>query len=184
MESAVGDSSLGLTRGEVRLVPSDPAWPAVYERVAVELRAALDALAVAVEHIGATAVPGLPAKPILDVAIGLRADAGHDAVNDAVNDALHSLGFICRGVVDEDDGPSSMFGWEDVPRHRVVNLHLVRYDGRRWRAWAEFRDRLRADPGARDAYAALKGELARRFANDRQAYIAGKDEFVQEILRA
>jgi GrpB-like predicted nucleotidyltransferase (UPF0157 family) len=178
MADTFGGSSLGLTRGEVRLAPSAPSWQAAYERVALKLRAALRDLVVAVEHVGSTAVPGLPAKPILDVAVGLRADADRDTVVEV----LQSLGFIHRGTVEEDDGPNLMFGWEDTPRHRVVNLHVVSHAGRRWNDWVVFRDRLRADNQARDAYAALKADLASRFPNDRQAYIAGKDTFVERML--
>jgi len=171
-------SGLGLTRGEVRLAPSDPAWQAAYEQVALKLRAALSELAIAVEHVGSTAVPGLPAKPILDVAVGLRQGADRDTVVEA----LQSLGFIYRGAVEENEGLNLMFGWEDTPRHRVVNLHVVTHDGRRWREWLVFRDRLRADGRTRDAYATLKADLARKFPNDRKAYIAGKDAFVERIL--
>jgi len=133
---------------------------------------------IAVEHVGSTAVPGLPAKPILDIAVGLRPGVDRDTVVEA----LQSLGFLYRGAVEEDEGLNLMFGWEDTPRHRVVNLHVVTHGGRRWRDWVVFRDRLRADGRARDAYAALKADLARRFPNDRTAYIAGKDEFVARIL--
>ena len=178
MDGIFDHSGLGLTRGEVSLTPSDPAWPAAYEQLASKLRAALSDSAIAVEHVGSTAVPGLPAKPILDVALGMR--PGVDP--DTVVEALTSLGFIYRGAAEEDEGLDLMFGWEDTPRHRVVNLHVATYGGRRWREWVVFRDRLRADDRARDAYAALKADLARRFPNDRQAYIAGKDAFVASIL--
>lgn len=178
MDGIFTGSGLGLTRGEVSLATSDPAWQTTYDHLSARLHTALGDLAVALEHVGSTAVPGLPAKPILDVAVGLRADADRDAVVEA----LQSLGFIHRGTVEEDDGPNLMFGWEDTPRHRVVNLHVVSHAGRRWREWVVFRDRLRADSRARDAYAELKADLARRFPNDRQSYIAGKDGFVQQIL--
>ncbi|RZT12711.1 GrpB-like predicted nucleotidyltransferase (UPF0157 family) [Kribbella sp. VKM Ac-2569] len=178
MEGAVGGSGLGLMRGEVRLAPSTPSWPAAYERVGLKLRAALRGFVVAVEHVGSTAVPGLPDKPILDVAVGLRADADRDTVVEV----LELPGFIHRGTVEEDDGPNLMFGWEDIPRHRVVNLHVVSHAGRQWHEWMVFRDRLRADSRARAAYAQLKADLARRFPNNRQAYIAGKDAFVERIL--
>lgn len=174
VEDALAGSGLGLARGEVRLVPSTSSWQAAYERLAPTLRAALGDLAIAVEHIGSTAVPGLPAKPILDIAVGLRprVDEG------AVVEALEGLGFIYRGAAQDDDGLNLMFGWEDAPRRRLANLHVVAHGGRRWREWVGFRDRLRADDQLRDEYAALKADLARRFPNDRQAYIAGKDAFV------
>jgi len=93
-------------------------------------------------------------------------------------DALESLGFIHRGSVEDEQ----LFGWEDCPRHRVVNLHVVQHGSRRWREWLLFRDRLRADDALRDEYAALKADLARRFPDDRHAYIAGKNTFVRRVL--
>lgn len=161
----------------MHLAPSAPSWPAAYERLTPKLRTALGDLAIAVEHIGSTAVPGLPAKPILDIAIGLRSYAAEAAVVEA----LEGLGFIYRGAAEDDDGLNLMFGWEDVPRRRLANLHVVAHDGRRWREWVGFRDRLRADEQARDEYAALKADLARRFPDDRQAYIAAKSAFVERL---
>lgn len=162
---------LGVTRGKVHLAPSNPAWAEAFEVVADEVRAALGAMAVAVEHVGSTAVPGLPAKPILDIAAGLR--PGADPV-----EALESLGFIQRGNVKDEQ----LFGWEDSPRHRVVNLHVVLHGSRRWREWLLFRDELRVDDALRDEYATLKADLARRFPDDRHAYIAGKKVFVRRVL--
>jgi GrpB-like predicted nucleotidyltransferase (UPF0157 family) len=160
----------------VHLVPSAPSWQAAYDRLAPKLRTALGDLAIAVEHIGSTAVPGLPAKPILDIAIGRRPSAAEAAVVEA----LEGLGFIYRGAAEDDDGLNLMFGWEDVPRRRLANLHVAAHGGR-WREWVGFRDRLRADDLVRDEYASLKADLARRFPDDRQAYIAGESAFVERV---
>jgi GrpB-like predicted nucleotidyltransferase (UPF0157 family) len=70
--NSLGDTVLGLTYGQVRLVDSDPGWPRAFEALAPELRSALGELAVAIEHVGSTAVAGLLAKPILDLAVGWR----------------------------------------------------------------------------------------------------------------
>jgi GrpB-like predicted nucleotidyltransferase (UPF0157 family) len=172
-------SKLGLERKTVRLAPSDPAWASAFDSVRSTLESVLAVVAVAVEHVGSTAVPGLPAKPILDIAVGLR--PGID--REAVTKPLETLGFICRGQSEEGEGGLNlMFGWEDRPRHRVVNLHAVTFEGPRWREYVVFRDRLRADPKTRDAYAKVKEDLAQQFPDDRNAYIAGKDEFIARIL--
>lgn len=101
---------------------------------------------------------------------------------DALTNVLCSHGFLYRGEVPEEDGLNLMFGLELTPRQRVVNLHVVTHDSVRWREYVLLRDRLRSDPKARDAYADLKSDLARRFPNDRHAYIAGKGAFVATIL--
>ncbi|GAA2756112.1 GrpB family protein [Actinopolymorpha rutila] len=176
--AAFTGSNLGLERGSVRLAPSDATWAATFDNLARELQAALAGLAVAVEHVGSTAVPGLPAKPILDVALGVRVGVDRDALTNV----LCSHGFLYRGEVPEEDGLNLMFGLELTPRQRVVNLHVVTHDSVRWREYVLLRDRLRSDPKARDAYADLKSDLARRFPNDRHAYIAGKGAFVATIL--
>jgi GrpB-like predicted nucleotidyltransferase (UPF0157 family) len=174
MRSEFDGGSLGLTRGEVRLVPSDPNWPTTFERVKVRFRSVLPESVVAIEHIGSTAVPGLPAKPILDVALGVRPDADVDPIGRA----LESLGLIFRGR-SEDGALDLNYGLENPPRHRLMNAHVVAYDGPQWRAYLAFRDRLRADPVARDQYAELKVRLATDVGHDRKAYVAGKSAFVQ-----
>jgi GrpB-like predicted nucleotidyltransferase (UPF0157 family) len=173
MRSEFVGSGLGLARGEVRLVPSDPSWPATFERVRARLRSALPESVVAVEHIGSTAVPGLPAKPILDIALGVRPDAELEPLGQA----LEALGLIFRGRT-EDGTLDLNYGLEYPERHRLMNAHVVAYNGEQWRAYLAFRDRLRADPDARDRYAGLKASLAAEVGHDRKAYVAGKTAFI------
>lgn len=165
--------SFGLRRGVVTISPAHPAWAATYHLFVAELLPHLPTTVVAVEHIGSTAVPGLPAKPILDMAIGLR--TGAESVE--ATEALVSFGFSLRG---ESTGPEldSNFGFELEERVRLVNAHLVRYAGREWSAYLSFRDRLRADETARDEYAKVKIELANRFPSDRTSYIDAKTAFI------
>ena len=168
-------TSLGLRRGEVRLDPADPTWPVIFHLLAAELLPQLPESVVAVEHVGSTAVPGLVAKPILDLAIGVRADADPAAATEA----LQRFGFLRRGDV---VGPrlDRNFGFELEDRIRLVNAHLVTYRAREWDAYLEFRDRLRADPRARDRYASIKITLARHFPDDRTAYVDGKTGFIRD----
>jgi GrpB-like predicted nucleotidyltransferase (UPF0157 family) len=167
------NTGLGLTRGEVRLVPSDPRWLAIFERVRARLRTVLPDTVVAIEHIGSTAVPGLPAKPILDIALGVR----HAAEPEPIGEALEEQGLIFRGRA-EDGSLDLNYGLEHPPRHRLMNAHLVGYDGPQWRAYLSFRDHLREDATARDEYAALKARLAAGVGQDRRAYVAGKSGFI------
>lgn len=171
------DTGLGLARGTVRLVDGDPGWPGAFERLAARLRPALGPLAAAIEHVGSTAVPGLAAKPILDIAVGLVPDADPGQLVAR----LAPLGWIFRG----DNADSGLlFVLEDRPAHRVAHLHMVGYRDPRWHRYLRFRDRLRTDPAARAAYAELKLGLAERFADDRRAYTAAKDAFITGLLAA
>jgi GrpB-like predicted nucleotidyltransferase (UPF0157 family) len=171
-----GDTGLGLTYGQVGLVESHLGWPRAFEQLAAELRTALGELAVAVEHVGSTAVPGLVAKPILDIAVGLP--PATDA--DRIIPAIERLGYEFRG--DKGDTGGLLFVLEDRPAHRVAHVHVVPHGGEKWRQYLAFRDRLRIDPGARAACAEVKRTLGERFAGDRQAYTAGKAAFVADLL--
>ncbi len=170
------DTVLGLTYGQVRLVDGDPGWPGAFERLAAELRSALGELAVAVEHVGSTAVPGLVAKPILDLAVGLAPAADPDHVILA----LERLGYEFRG--DKGDTGGLLFVLEDRPAHRIAHLHVVPHGDAQWCRYLAFRELLRTDPQARAAYADLKRNLADQYAGNRQAYTAAKDAFVAGLL--
>jgi len=171
------DSSLGLRRGEVRLVPYDPAWEVTYQRLSGLLLPELPCTVVAIEHVGSTAVPGLAAKPILDLAIGLRPGAD----DEEASTSLERFGFLRRG--DSEDGTLSRnFGLELEERVRLVNGHLVHHDGPHWQDYLTFRDLLRTSDARRDSYARLKGELVTAHGDNRTAYVDGKTAFVRGNL--
>jgi GrpB-like predicted nucleotidyltransferase (UPF0157 family) len=168
----LGIASLGLDRLEVALAASDPLWPSAFDRIAAELRGALPGAAV--EHVGSTAVPGLRAKPIVDVAVGVTAPDGPALVA-----RLELLGLECRGT--GDDG-GLLFVLEDRPGHRVAHVHVVELDGPEWQGYLAFRDRLRRDASACVAYEELKDALAQRFPGERASYTAGKHAFIENLL--
>ncbi|MFC4160485.1 GrpB family protein [Chitinimonas lacunae] len=165
---------LGLPPQRVELHPSHPDWPAAFVAEAVRLAEALVQAGLPpfqLEHIGSTAVPGLIAKPILDLLGGAEdfsALAGWVA-------ALEKLGYTYKGE----------FG---IPgRHLFVlgertthHLHLVISGGRFWRDHLAFRDALRADPVLRESYAELKRDLAQRHRDDRSAYSSAKGDFIAQ----
>ena len=166
--------SLGLESGTVRVVPHDPAWAALFAAEVARLRAALAPdLPLTLEHMGSTAVPGLAAKPILDLLGGYPPGAAVDPYIAALGEA----GYVHRG---ERGIPGREFFRRGEPR--AYHLHLVTEGGTIWREQLAFRDALRRQPALRDAYAALKLELARRFPRDRESYIDGKGAFVRQVV--
>ena len=168
------DAALGLERGVVRLVPYDPRWPALFAAEAARLRAALGpGLPMALEHMGSTAVPGLAAKPVLDMLGGYPAGADVGAYVAA----LVRAGYVHRG---EQGIPGREFFRRGEPR--AWHLHLAVQDGAFWREHLAFRDALRAHPAWRDAYEALKRDLAHRHAHDRASYTEAKGAFVRAVL--
>ena len=166
--------TLGLESGTVRLVPHDPSWARLFEDEARRIGAAVGpALPLALEHMGSTAVPGLVAKPILDLLGGYPPDAAPEPYIAA----LVRAGYVPRG---EQGIEGREFFRRGEPR--AYHLHLAVRDGPFWRDHLAFRDALRARPAVRDAYAAVKLELARRFPRDRESYIEGKGEFVRRVV--
>ena len=168
--------ALGLDSGTVRVVPYNPSWPTLFVAEVQRLREALPSnLLIALEHTGSTAVPGLAAKPILDLLGGYP----RGTLVEQYIAALVRAGYSYRG---EQGIPGRYFFRRGEPR--AYHLHLVEQDGTFWREHITFRDSLRADVWLRDEYAALKLNLARRYPRDREAYIEGKAAFVQGVLAA
>ena len=155
---------LGVPYGEVALRQSDPRWTNVFAHQAELLRGTLADDVVAIEHVGSTAVPGLVAKPIIDVAVLVHPDAD---VGTAVR-SITDVGYEFRG--DKGAAGGLLFVLEHAPRRRIVHLHLLGTGDDQWERYLALRDRLRSDVEARTAYSAAKRELSRLFPADRGAY--------------
>lgn len=160
--------------GKIKLAAYDPKWPRLYEREAERIRAALGPRALRVEHVGSTSVPGLTAKPVIDILLAV-ADAGVEA--DYVP-ALEAKGYRLR--IREPD-------WFD---HRVlkgpdtsVNLHVFSRGCVEIKRMLAFRDRLRTHPADRARYAATKRRLSRRDWEFTQHYADAKSSVVEAILK-
>jgi GrpB-like predicted nucleotidyltransferase (UPF0157 family) len=139
----------------------------------LRLSDALGDLALAIEHFGSTSVPGIVAKPLLDILVG-----GPEATDpDPYIGALARLGYDYAphaGVPDH-----FVFGRGLARTHLV---HVVRYGAGAWHRALAFRDALRADTALRDAYAALKRELAQSYSTERSRYTELKSAFVERVL--
>lgn len=163
---------LGLRRGVVRLARAQPAWSVAAQQLIDDLAGALDGQVGDIEHIGSTAVAGLLAKPILDIAVRLRATA---EPRDVV-EVLRSAGWEYRGDAGSTGG--LVFVLNVRPDHRVAHAHVVGAADRQWEDYLVVRDRLRSDPAARAAYEDVKRRLADAYPTDRVAYTDGKDAIV------
>ena len=157
----------------VRLVAHDPAWATRFADERARLLTALGDLPAEIEHVGSTAVPGLAAKPILDVLVGRPAGDVAPYV-----EALQRAGYVYRG---EAGIPGRHYFRRGDPR--THHLHLVECGGAVWRDHLAFRDRLRADAALAAAYGALKERLAIQHAEDRAAYTEAKAPFITAVLR-
>jgi GrpB-like predicted nucleotidyltransferase (UPF0157 family) len=166
---------LGLERGRVRVIAYDARWPDVFQQTAAEIRALVGDAVLAIEHVGSTAVPGLSAKPILDVLVGV---ADFEAALDLVP-RLATLGFEFRP---DEDIPDRHYFRKLAGSRRTHHLSLAEPGSRHYRRTVVFRDALREDPECRTAYDRLKLELAVQFPEDRERYLDGKTAFVLGIL--
>ncbi|ROO89682.1 GrpB-like predicted nucleotidyltransferase (UPF0157 family) [Actinocorallia herbida] len=171
-------SPLGLRHGTVKVVPSDPSWSQAYALLAADLAAALGGLASDLEHVGSTSVPGLPAKPIIDIAALLV--PGVDPAE--VAQAVAPLGYGYRGDTGDQGGLLYVLEPADAPGHAVAHLHGIAPGDVQWERYLELRDLLRKDETARDEYARLKHGLAARHGDDRTAYTSAKSTFIDGLL--
>ncbi len=135
-------------------------------------------LAAPPEHIGSTAIPGLRAKPIVDIAVPV---CSFEQVKEAMP-VLERDGWLFWA--DDPNRAYRLWFLRPSPEARTHHLQIMQHDHPELRNVLQFRDALRQDAALRSAYAALKARLAERFRDDRDAYTDAKTEFVQSVLRA
>ena len=164
---------LGLEREAIRLVPYDPAWPRLYADERERLVAAVGDLFLDVQHIGSTSVPGLSAKPIIDIAAAVR-DFDEAAACVA---PIVALGYVYRG---ENGIPRRHYFTRGSPT--LFHLHVLEARSLDWHEHLLFRDYLRDHPDVVAEYARLKEGLARRYAGDRAGYTDAKAPFIRRTL--
>lgn len=127
-----------------------------------------------VHHVGSTAVPGLAAKPIIDILVGVGDLRG----SRRCLEPLAGLGYLYAPYLPEE------MHWfcKPHPSRRTHHLHLVPEGSGRYRDELAFRDSLRADPSAAVEYAAVKRKLAGEFTHDRDSYTEAKSAFIRDVL--
>jgi GrpB-like predicted nucleotidyltransferase (UPF0157 family) len=156
--------------GRITIADYDPAWPARFERERVRIEQALGPVAKRIEHIGSTSVPGLAAKPIVDVLVTV-ADPDDEA---AFARGLTGLGYVLRVR----EPGHRMFRTPE----RDLHVHVWADDDPEVSRYLALRDRLRSSPEDRAAYERLKRELASREWEDMNHYADAKSELIEAIL--
>jgi GrpB-like predicted nucleotidyltransferase (UPF0157 family) len=157
----------------ILLVDHDPAWAQLFTREAARLRAVLGDVATGVEHVGSTAVPGLAAKPVIDIVLTVP-DAPDEA---AYVPALEAAGYVLR-IREPDWFEHRLFNGPDT----AVNIHVFSTDCPEVERMARFRDHLRTDDADRELYERTKQDLARRRWKYVQQYADAKSDVVAEIM--
>ncbi len=158
------------------VVPYDPNWPFEFEKIKVELMKVLKDSAVAVEHVGSTAVPGLSAKPIIDIDIAID-----DGMFAEVRDRLGGIGYSHMG--DLGIAGREAFAYQDKPHLMEHHLYVCHKDAEELRRHIALRDFLRTHEAEREEYGNIKLEMARLYPHDIDAYLGGKEPVIMDIYR-
>ena len=165
---------LGLAQDALELVEYRPAWARAYAEEAQRILAACRPQVVAVEHVGSTAIPGLLAKPILDLMPGL---VGWEE-GEAIVGRMIALGYEYRG---ENGIPGRRYFVLRQGERTLVHAHAFAIGGENWRRQLAFRDYLRSHPREAARYAALKRRLAEQYSDDRAGYTGAKGAYVRRV---
>lgn len=166
---------IGLHSGTVKLVAHHLNWAKYFNKEKQLLFKMLGAKVLDIRHIGSTSIPGIPAKPILDIlaAVKMLADV------EAFRQDLEKIGYEDKG---SGGVPGRRYFVKGTEAKRTHHLNFCEMNSFFWRSHLAFRDYLERHPKIAREYSALKRALADRFRNDRGAYTAGKEEFVRSIL--
>jgi GrpB-like predicted nucleotidyltransferase (UPF0157 family) len=169
-----------MSRPPIVIVDYDPRWPTLYEEERAHILEAIGGWLAGIQHVGSTAVPGLAAKPIIDIMPGIRSLAGAPQIT----------------------GPMERLGYQYIPEYEAelperryfrkpagdefrgrggFHVHVVETTSAFWRRHVAFRDYLRAHPDAAAEYAALKRRLAAEYGAGREGYTEAKSEFITSI---
>ena len=165
------------TSAPIVVITYDPAWPLHYEEEKSRILSVIAPYVVCMEHMGSTAVPGLAAKPVIDILIGVR------NLSDAplFLPPLISLGY---DYIQKHEAviPERRYLHRLVNGQHTHHLHMVEPDSNFYKVQITFRNTLRRHPDTRDQYAALKLDLAQKYRNDREAYTDAKSAFILSVL--
>lgn len=166
---------LGVENNLVRLSEHSLRWAELYLEEKARIQAAIGHLIVDLQHMGSTSIPGIKAKPILDMLAGVE----------ELDNAL-----LCKV-------PLEAIGYDFIPRAEVASdyvfgkgkprthyLHIVKFGDPKWKGHLHFRDRLRADPQLARAYEQIKEDLSSKFGDSQAKYHEGKRNFIDEVTRS
>ncbi len=165
---------IGLERGVVKLTPYTTEWQRCFEAEKRRLQAAIGQYVLDIQHVGSTSIPGMIAKPIIDVGIAVTSFEGAKVCIQPIV----QLGYEYRG---EHKIPQRHYFVKGDPR--THHLHVNEIDSRAWEDHVLFRDTRIQYPRLAEEYAVLKAGLAQRHPTDRGAYLDGKAPFIERVLQ-
>jgi len=168
--------NLGLERGKVQLAPYDPEWATYFNTEADQIKTLLGKKLLGIEHIGSTSIPGMDAKPILDLMVAVN------SIDDYAEyiEQLQKLGYSFRQ--DNRNEQEHILFVKGPEEKRTHYLKLTTPDSNFWREHVLFRDYLIHHPNRAEEYRLLKHDLLNKFANERSKYTEDKADFIKETI--
>jgi len=161
------------TSGQVKLFAYESGWQILFLEERDRLQAGIGEYVLDIQHIGSTSIPGMPAKPILDIGIAItNFEEGVRCIH-----PMEKLGYRYKG---ENGIPLRHYFVKGSPR--THHVHMVELESEEWRSHLLFRDYLIKNPETARSYERLKQKLAKQFVTERAAYQAGKDSFIKAVL--
>lgn len=177
MKRSLEERIAAAIREEIKIVPYNPEWPKLFEDEAESLRSKLPAsLIMRIEHFGSTAVPGLAAKPVIDILVEVKS---LDETQSEIAPLLEAEGYDYFWRTDV----SPAYAWfikRNAEGKRTHHIHMVEADSKLWDR-LYFRDYLKEFSDEARHYAELKRSLSEKYPNDRIKYTEGKTEFIISV---
>ena len=167
---------IGLKRGIVKLVDHNNKWPSLFEIEKAKLLKGTKEGEVMVEHVGSTSIAGIKAKPVIDIAYGIKSMKDHKKYMRL----LEKAGYIWRpglGRVDR-----HLVFAKGNNKTRTHYLHLMKYDGKDWNQHIFFRDYLRTHKQAAKKYEQIKKQSMDKFSKNRKLYQKQKNSFIEGLI--
>lgn len=170
-----GEKMLGLDRSIVEVVDYDPSWKNEFEKEAKRLSEPLKEYAIEIRHVGSTSIVGLPAKPIIDIAVVVK----DESAMLACMEILKECGYEVKNKIEEKGEIFGKLLHDGVYTH---NMHVEIYGSENWDNHVLFQRYLNEHPEYIKQYAELKINNAKLYRNERKKYTLAKDAFVKNVL--
>jgi len=178
MSGIIEGIMIGLKRGKVALVPYTKEWVTAFEKEKEKLQKILGDHVISIEHCGSTAIPGIKAKPIIDVLVGVKTVKREGKYCSDVLDALP--GYYARNkYFPKKDRFVVAKGNQETRNHYI---HIVRHHGAIWNRMIHFRDYLRSNKKVAQNYSKLKEDLSKAHPDERVAYTKKKTSFIKQHM--
>lgn len=166
---------IGLNKNLVEVKPYDESWPCDFEKENKILKEILKNYKVQIEHVGSTSIPGLSAKPIIDIAIGVKDEKTLFEIESVMKNAGYD-------VLNEYEKKGEILARKGSQECRTHYIHMQLIDSEYWNEFMYFKKYLLEHPEEIKKYEEIKKDLSQKFANERKKYTEGKNKYISTIL--